>query len=87
MKQTFTMLALALGMTLAVSQAQAAGFGAAALPPAGSPAAVEQVSGGCGPGGHRDGYGNCRPNRPPPGAYRRCPPGFHPSPYGCRRNY
>ena len=35
--------------------------------------AVVLVEGGCGPGGHRDRYGNCRPNFRPP--YRRpCPP-------------
>lgn len=38
----------------------------------------------------RDGYGYGRPPEgPPPGAYRRegCPPGTHPTPYGCRPNY
>ena len=45
-----------------------------------------QVEGGCGPYGHRDGYGYCRPNRPPPPYRRFCPPGMHMTPYGCRYN-
>ena len=46
------------------------------------------VSGGCGPYGHRDYYGYCWPNQPPPVYYRRaCPWGTHPTPYGCRPNY
>lgn len=49
--------------------------------------AIQLVSGGCGPYGHRDFRGFCRPNGPPPGFYRRCPFGFHPTPYGCRRNF
>lgn len=60
-----------------------------ALPRSGS---IELVSGGCGPGGHRDPYGYCRPNGPygygygrP--VYRGCPPGMHPTPYGCRPNF
>ena len=66
-----------------------AGLGAAqAAPltvPAGSGSHIELVSGGCGQGGHRDGYGRCRPNFRQ--EVRRCPPGTHPTPGGCRRNY
>ena len=41
------------------------------------------VEGGCGPYAHRDYYGYCRPNGPPPGYYAPgtvrwvCPPGWH----------
>ena len=50
---------------------------------------VVEVSEGCGPYGFRDAYGYCRQRRirlPPPGYYG-CPPGFRPTPYGCRRYY
>ena len=82
MKYTFAALALALGMTFAGAQAHAAGITA---PVFSNAPEIMQVSGGCGPNGHRDGYGNCRPNYRP--NYRACPPGYHPTPYGCRRNY
>jgi hypothetical protein len=55
--------------------------------PSGDPAIV-RVEGGCGPGGFRAENGGCYPRRPPPRYYERgCPPGTHPTPYGCRRNY
>ncbi len=44
---------------------------------------IVQVDGGCGPGGFRDRFGRCVPKR----RYYGCPPGTHPTPYGCRRNY
>ena len=48
---------------------------------------ITQVAGGCGPGGHRNGYGRCVPNFR--GGFRRgCPPGMHPIGYGrCRPNF
>ena len=50
---------------------------------------VTLVAGGCGPNGYRAANGHCYPRRPPPHYYRRraCPPEYHPTPYGCRRNY
>jgi hypothetical protein len=66
-----------------------ASAGAQAMPAIGIGAAnsaVTLVADGCGPGGHRNGYGRCVPNFHRP-FFRRCPPGFHPTPYGCRRNY
>lgn len=50
---------------------------------------VTLVEGGCGPGGFRAPNGFCYPRRPPPPPYYRrpCPPGYHPTPYGCRPNY
>ena len=55
------------------------------LPTPPTPAPIELASGGCGPGGHRDAYGYCRPNARP--IYRRCPYRYHPTPYGCRPNF
>ena len=52
-------------------------------------ASLIQVSGGCGPYGHRGPYGRCRPGGQWGGGYgRACPPGFHLGPFGrrCRRN-
>ena len=46
---------------------------------------IEHVAEGCGPGGVRDRFGRCRPAYRP--VYRGCPPGTHPTPYGCRRNF
>ncbi len=52
---------------------------------------ITLVEGGCGPRGYRAANGYCYPRRPPPPPPRyydrRCPPGYHPSPYGCRPNY
>ena len=50
---------------------------------------IVAVSGGCGPGGFRAENGRCYPRRPPPPRFygRACPPGMHPTPYGCRRNF
>lgn len=49
------------------------------------------VAGGCGQGRYRAANGYCyrrRPPPPPPPRYRRpCPPGYHPTPYGCRPNF
>ena len=48
---------------------------------------VVQVSGGCGPGGHRTPYGRCVPNYGRP-VYRGCPPGLHENRFGrCRPNF
>ena len=84
----FVGLGCVLGLTLAgLSGAQAA---VDLSGPAVDRGSIINVEGGCGPYGHRDPYGRCRPNRPPPpppGYYRRCPPGLHPTPYGCRPNY
>ena len=44
---------------------------------------IDLVAQGCGPGGFRDRFGRCV-GRP---VYRRCPPGLHPTPRGCRPNY
>jgi hypothetical protein len=64
------------------------GNGAFAAPMAASAARLDgpiiRVEGGCGPGGHRDHWGNCRPNYYP--HPRPCPPYMHPTPYGCRPN-
>ena len=52
-------------------------------------APIIQVSGGCGPYGHRGLYGYCRPGGQFGYApYRFCPPGWHIGPYGraCWRN-
>ncbi len=86
MKHLFA-LTLAAGIGLAgVSEARAAT--PSALPQVTAPASVQLVSGGCGPRGFRDRYGRCRPiGYVPPPRYRRCPPGLHPTPYGCRRNF
>ena len=75
-----TAAALMLGLGVA-GAAQAAPL---TLPTAPSPG-IENVMQGCGPYGHRDRYGYCRPNgyRPRPA----CPPGWHLTPYGCRRNW
>ncbi|MBV8912035.1 MAG: hypothetical protein JOZ05_03215 [Acetobacteraceae bacterium] len=56
---------------------------------------ITLVEGGCGPGFFRAPNGYCYrggyrppPPPPPPGYYRRpCPPGYHPTPYGCRPNW
>ncbi len=50
---------------------------------------VTLVEGGCGPRGFRAANGYCYPRRPPPPRYyrRACPPGYHPTPYGCRPNF
>ena len=49
---------------------------------------ITQVSGGCGPGGHRTPYGRCVPNFYGRPIFRACPPGFHLNPYGrCRPNF
>lgn len=82
MRQIITLAALAVGLLVSAPQAQAQ---PAAFPLAS--ADIQLVSGGCGPRGHRDRFGYCRPNRPPPRAYRQCPRGFHPTPYGCRRSW
>ena len=75
-----------LGLTLSgMTGAQAA---TALTAPLTAPDSVAQIAGGCGPYAHRGYNGVCRPNRPPPPVYRRaCPYGYHPTPYGCRRNY
>ena len=71
----------------------AASSGAQAAPistkGAGGDPAIVQVEGGCGPGGFRAENARCYPRRPPPPRYygRECPPGRHPTPYGCRPNY
>jgi hypothetical protein len=52
----------------------------------GSPPAVIQVAGGCGPGWHRGPYGGCLRNFANPAAHA-CPRGFHIGPGGrCRGN-
>ncbi len=54
-----------------------------ALQAAPSDGGIVQVSGGCGPGGHRGPYGRCYPNR----LYRACPPRMHLDRFGrCRWN-
>ena len=57
--------------------------------PASPDAGIIPVMQGCGPYGHRDPYGRCVANRPPPRYGRACPPGYHLGPYGraCRPNY
>jgi hypothetical protein len=83
--KTLFSLTLALGLAIGASGAQAA-TGFSGLSAGGSP--IVKVEGGCGPYGHRDRFGYCRPNRPPPPpGYYRCPPYTHPTPYGCRPNY
>lgn len=79
----FTVVAT-LGMSMA-GGAQAASPASARMLSVPASGAIELVSGGCGPGGFRDRFGYCRPIRGP--VYRGCPPGFHPTPYGCRRNF
>lgn len=69
----------------------ASGANAAPLSPPGMSAnpAIVQISGGCGPEGFRAENGRCYSRRPPPPRFygRGCPPGMHPTPYGCRRNF
>ena len=76
-------LVLGLGLLAAVPLSRAEAASAPALPTGG----IELIAQGCGPGGHRDRFGYCRPNYAPPPRYRGCPPAYHPTPYGCRRNY
>ncbi len=74
--------ALALGLGLfAIAPSQAMPLAPLPLATAGD-AAIIQVSGGCGWGGHRGPYGGCRP-------LYNCPPGWHSGPYGqrCFRNW
>ena len=87
--RTLALIALAAALPAAgVASAQAMPLPA----PAGTGGGIVEVSGGCGPGGHRDFYGRCLPNyyrpfyRP---VYRVCPPGFHLGPYRgrCFPNY
>jgi hypothetical protein len=53
------------------------------VPAFATPPPMTMAEGGCGPGFHRDYYGYCRPNGPPPGYYAPertrwvCPPGWH----------
>lgn len=74
-----------LGTAGAAAAAPVAG-GASVAPDAG----IQLASGGCGPYGFRDYYGYCRP-RPvyvaPPRRIYGCPPGFRPTPFGCRPYY
>ena len=42
---------------------------------------IVEISGGCGPYGHRGRFGECRPNFY---HHRACPFGFHLGPYGRR---
>jgi len=72
-----------MGLGLGITAAQAA-TGFSGVTPGRSP--IVKVEGGCGPGWHRDRFGNCRPNYVPPPRYYRCPPYYHPTPYGCRPN-
>ena len=76
------------GFVLLVSASSANAAPIAVPGHSGDPAIVE-VSGGCGPGGFRAENGRCYPRRPPPPRFygRGCPPGMHPTPYGCRRNF
>lgn len=69
---------------MSASQA-ATSLSGSTLPGAGP---IIKVEGGCGPGGHRDRFGYCRPNGyyAPPPRYYRCPPYTHPTPYGCLRD-
>ena len=72
--------AVALGLSLAAMTASQA---MPLAPPAQAfSAEIIQVSGGCGPYGHRGPYGGCRP-------VYNCPPGWHSGPYGqrCFRNW
>ena len=86
--RTFALIALAAALPMA-GMASARAMTPPAL--AGTHGSIVEVSGGCGPGGHRDFYGRCVPNfrpfyRP---VYRACPPRFHLGPYGgrCFPNY
>lgn len=77
------------GVVLLVS-ASAAQAAPVSVPGSGADPAIVTVEGGCGPGGFRAENGRCYPRRPPPPRfYGRggCPPGTHPTPYGCRRNF
>jgi hypothetical protein len=80
--KSFFALTLAAGLGLGASAAAAAPSNTNAPD---LNAGIILVEGGCGPYGHRGPDGYCHPNRPPPPEYyRRCPPYFHPTPYGCR---
>ena len=86
--RTFALIALAAALP-AAGMASARAMPLPAL--AGADGGIVEVSGGCGPGGHRDFYGRCLPNYRPlyRPVYRACPPGFHLGPYRgrCFPNY
>ena len=88
MKHLLAVAALSGLMSLgAISQAQAApAFGPHAVVSSGN-VDITLVAQGCGPGGVRGRYGRCVYRRPPPPPMRRCPPGMHPTPGGCRPNF
>ena len=71
--------AMALGVA---SPAQAAPISIAPFQPD-----VVLVRDGCGLGGHRTPRGFCAPNGYGNPFFRGCPYRFHPTPYGCRRNF
>ena len=73
-------LALATGAALSVSAVSVNAAPMSAVYDAGQAPELILVSGGCGPAGHRNGFGHCVPNfRPAP----RCV--VRPTPYGPRR--
>ena len=76
------------GMMLLVS-ASAASAAPVSVPERGGDPAIVTIEGGCGRDGFRAENGRCYPRRPPPPRYygRGCPPGTHPTPYGCRPNF
>ena len=87
MKHLLAGAALSTLISLAPVAAQAAP-GVTAAAPMSSSAAIVLAAEGCGPGGFRDRFGRCFYRRPGPPPFRRfCPPGTHPTPYGCRRNF
>ena len=79
--KTVFALTLAVGFGFGLTAVRAAPVAAGRIAPG---AGIVLVEGGCGPGGHRDRFGYCRPNYVPPPRYYRCPPYYHPTPYGCR---
>jgi len=95
-----SVLAGAFVLGAAMFMSQGAGAVTAADPGARPDSAITQVDGGCGgPQFYRAPNGYCYrkphsyyappPPPPPPPYYARrpCPPGYHPTPYGCRPNW
>jgi len=71
---------------------QSAGAVTLPAPAVSASPSITLVDGGCGPAFFRAPNGFCyrKPYAPPPPPvyyHRFCPPGFHPTPWGCRPNY
>jgi hypothetical protein len=70
-----TLLGLAMAAAVTVPVVAAPVAPPVAPPDHAGSGSIILVEGGCGPNGHRDYYGYCRPNYYR--AWRPCPPGYH----------